>query len=179
MSRNNRTIIDAFIAVGTPQDIEKMIYKAISLYRDLKHWKLAPAAIALAKGIGGIAVWLRETQNIDIESPELVDLAAYSEIYALAMDTRIPIDFRGGILDYLSKIEALKNEGCHEEIETLVALGMHVLQQVEASRDVDVWVSEQSTAWDNRMAEPTEIPAAIQGMEFLLATKAPVGTIVH
>jgi hypothetical protein len=178
MSRNNRNIIDAFIVVGTSQDIEKMIYKAISLYRDMKHWSLTPAAILLAKGIGRIAVWLRDAQNIDIEASDLVELAAYSELYATGMDTRIPIDYRGAILDYLAKIEALKYEGHHEEIETLLALGMQAIQQVETPRDIDVWLSEQSTAWDTRLAEPTEIPA-IQGMDFLLATKAPVGTIVH
>ena len=178
MNGNRQKIIDDFIAVGTPQEIEKILYKAISLYRDMNRWSLAPAAIALAKGIGGIAVWLRETQNLDLEAADLVDLAAYSEIYAIGMDTRIPIEFRGGILDYLTKIETLKDEGYHEEIEDMAALGMRALQQVEVPRDIDVWLSEQSTAWDTRMAEPTET-LVIQGMEFLLATESPEGTSVH
>lgn len=178
MNRNNRRIIDDLISVGTSQEIEKIVYKAIFLYQETKHWSLTPAAIALANGIGRIAVWLREAQNIDIKAADLVELAAYSEIYALGMDTRIPIDHRGGILDYLAKIEALKNEGYHEEIETLLAMGMQAIQQVKAPRDVDVWVLEQSKSWDIRMADPTEMPA-IQGMEFLLAPKAPVGTTVH
>ena len=176
---NNRNIIDDFIAAGTPQEIEEILYKAISMYRDMKHWRLTPAAMLLANGIGRVAVWLRETQNIDIiEAADLVDLAAYSEIYALGMDTRIPMDVRSGILDYLAKIETLKTEGYHEEIETMLALGMRAIQQIETPRDVDVWLSEQSTAWDTNMAEPTETPA-IPGMEFLLAVKAPDGTIVH
>lgn len=179
MRVNNRNIIDDFIAAGTPQEIEEILYKAISMYRDMKHWRLTPAAMLLAKGIGRIAAWLRETQNIDnIEAADLVDLAAYSEIYALGMDTRIPMDVRSGILDYLAKIETFKNEGYHEEIEILLALGMQAIQQVETLRDVDVWLSEQSTAWDIRMAEPAKTPV-IQGMEFLLAVKAPGGTIVH
>ncbi|WP_075323737.1 hypothetical protein [Acidithiobacillus albertensis] len=177
-----KQILQSLIQNATPDELSQLANKAMGMVITQRPLDQRQGH-QLARAIGTLLAWLRDTQAISIEAKDIGEIAEFNELYALIIDKRIPMSARQPGIEYIEKYLSDSSQAKrerHEMVESQLKAGLKIMERPEGKKFSEGWADERAKAIEyNVLSEQNNQgeSVSVRGMEFLLSPRTRFDTL--